>query len=168
MIPTLASAVALALALILLQAVASAVRKPDGLVATIETYQVLPGGSGRYLAPLLVLAELCAAVLLAVPATRSAGAITSLALLSAFTIAIALNVLRGTTDFDCGCGGPFSLRPGPALLVRNVLLLIGCLFVLVVPARDVEVMQCALAVILLLAWWIADGIIAAAQWPTDD
>ena len=75
-------------------------------VGNLRDYRVVP----ETLAPaaaagLLVAAETLAAVGLLVPATRSAAAVLAAALLLLYAAAIALNLLRGRTSIDCGCGG---------------------------------------------------------------
>jgi len=59
--------------------------------------------------------------------TRIVAAILA-GLVSLFIIAIAVALLRGTTG-DCGCFGSFaSEKMGPGLIVRDFLLLCGCLW----------------------------------------
>jgi hypothetical protein len=70
--------------------------------------------------------ELALVPLLLVPATRAGAAATAAALLLFYAAAIAVNLLRGRSDIDCGCGS----RPQPLswwLLLRNMLLASGVL-----------------------------------------
>jgi peroxiredoxin/uncharacterized membrane protein YphA (DoxX/SURF4 family) len=79
---------------------------------------------------LLPLAELACAVALVPVSTAWWGAAGSLALLSLFTIAMAVSLARGQKP-DCHCFGQLRSEPiGPATIVRNVLL--AALAVLVV------------------------------------
>jgi methylamine dehydrogenase accessory protein MauD len=90
--------------------------------AGTKTAVVEFGASERIAAPvalLLPLVELVVAGLLLLPATAAAGAIGALALLAAFSGAIAWNLARGRTP-DCHCFG--QLHSAPAswnTLIRN-------------------------------------------------
>ena len=168
LISSLAAAVALALTVVFSGAAISGIRRHADLVSAIVAYRVLPEDCPRHVAPLIVSAELAVALLLPFPLTRQAGAVVSSLLLISFTAAIAVNVVRGTTDFDCGCGGRRPLRPGVALLARNVVLCCVSLAVALVPALPLDVRQCVGALLLLCAWWLVNAMIASAQWPTDD
>lgn len=168
MMSLLVAGAALALAVVFCGAAISGLRSHTDLVAAIAAYRVLREDDPRRVAPLMVFAESAAALLLVSPVTRQAGAVVSSLLLFSFTAAIALNVVRGTTDFDCGCGGRRPLRPGVALLARNVVLCGASLAVALVPALPLDVRQCVAAALLLCAWWLVNAMIAAAQWPSDD
>ncbi|WP_322053138.1 MauE/DoxX family redox-associated membrane protein [Paraburkholderia bannensis] len=50
-------------------------------------------------------AETLGATALLFPVTRIIGAAVLVALLLAFAVALALNIVRGHTDIDCGCSG---------------------------------------------------------------
>lgn len=162
------AALGLWIALILLPAAVAGARAPRELADYIDAYRVLPAGAGRRLAPVLVSGQMLAALLIATSATRVAGAVLTVTLLLAFNAAIARNILRDTTDFDCGCTGLHHIRPGPALLLRNAVLLLAALAVAVSPESPYDVWQCVIAGLLLLAWHVATALIAAAQWPGDD
>jgi hypothetical protein len=62
--------------------------------------------------------------LILVPATRSAAAVVAAVLLSVYALAMAVNMLRGRADIDCGCGGQPQLL-SPWLLLRNAVLVAG-------------------------------------------
>lgn len=51
------------------------------------------------------------------------GAVLIIALLVAYAVAIYINLQRGRTQMDCGCGG-VPIRLTPLLLVRNLLLIV--------------------------------------------
>ena len=168
MIQTFTSALALAVALVLIGAALDGARRPAGLSSAIDAYRLLPDRSGRYAAWLLVCTEAVSALLLIAPQTRLAGAVIAVFLVLIFLVAIAVSILRGSTDFDCGCGGFVALRPGVALLLRNVLLFLACLVVMSVPSQALSVWQCVLAVALASVWHILNALIAATQSPFDD
>ncbi|TDV56244.1 MauE/DoxX family redox-associated membrane protein [Actinophytocola oryzae] len=66
--------------------------------------------------------EVTTAVLLAVPATARVGLVLALALLGAFTVAVAAALRRGETA-SCNCFGRSTTPMGARHLVRNALLL---------------------------------------------
>jgi hypothetical protein len=83
----------------------------------------VPGAAAPAGAVVLPAAEVAVAVALLVPATSSAGAIGALALLLVFSVAVAVEVVRGRTA-DCGCfGKDRSGTLSGATLLRNGLLI---------------------------------------------
>lgn len=99
--------------------------------ATLAAYQLMPGA---FVAPTSIIvpileALLGAAWLLAIEPVLIAFAST--ALLAAYAIAIAINVLRGRVHIDCGCGMANSAGRDQqlswGLVVRNSLLIVVAL-----------------------------------------
>jgi hypothetical protein len=94
----------------------------------IAAYDLLPRQTVAPAAFILAATEVAAAILLLVPAGRSAGAILLGGLLLLFTAAIAINLVRGRTDIDCGCWMFGAGQPGQrhgiggATLARNAVL----------------------------------------------
>jgi hypothetical protein len=168
MSPQWAASAILATAAIMLWAALSGARDLRVLAVSIDAYKLLPEGAGRGLALPLLLAESACGVLLLLPGMRLAGAVIASALMLLFIFAIALNMWRGTTDFDCGCAGSHALRPGAALLLRNTALLCVLLMAVTMPASAPDVGSIAGAIVLLLAWCGVNAVIAATQWPHDD
>jgi hypothetical protein len=168
MSPQWATSAILATAAIMLWAALSGARDLRALAVSIDAYKLLPEGAGRGLALPLLLAESACGVLLLLPGMRVAGAVIASALVLLFVFAIALNIRRGTTDFDCGCAGSHALRPGAALLLRNTALLCVLLMAVTMPASSPDVGSVAGAIVLLLAWCGVNAVIAATQWPHDD
>lgn len=89
--------------------------------ATLRAYRCLPAVAVPAVAALLVAAEATAAfALLAWPV---AGAAATIALLTLYSAAIALNLARGRRDIDCGCRGPGHRQAlSEWLLARNAAL----------------------------------------------
>lgn len=139
-----------------------------GLPAAVDAYAVLPAGAGKVVAPLLIAAEMLAGVGVALPFTREAGALLCAVLLGSFSLAVLVNVVRGTTDFDCGCGRFLVLRPGIALFLRNTMLCFVSVVVMLTPPTDVNTRQLTLAVLLLVVLLCMNAMIARTQWPADD
>ena len=94
----------------------------------ITDYQVLPAALSPLLARVLPLVELGAGIALLIPLSRSAALGTVTLLLAIYSAAIALNILRGRRDIDCGCAGPGQEQSLSGwLLGRNALLIIMAL-----------------------------------------
>ncbi|HZO82455.1 MAG TPA: MauE/DoxX family redox-associated membrane protein [Candidatus Binataceae bacterium] len=91
-----------------------------------SNYRILPQWLEFPFAWAVPLVECTAAFGLLLPACRARAALALVALLGAFTAAVAINLARGRTDIDCGCFGP-ALRQRLSwwLLARN-----GALFAL--------------------------------------
>jgi len=73
--------------------------------AAVAGYRLLPEALLRPFAGVFVAAELVAAPLLVVPASRGYGSVLALAVLAVATLGIVINLLRGRRDVDCGCSG---------------------------------------------------------------
>lgn len=72
--------------------------------ANVENYRLLPDGLAWPAALLLPVWELAAGALLVFDPVRTAGALLTIGLLSVVTAAVVINLLRGRTEIDCGCG----------------------------------------------------------------
>ncbi len=94
----------------------------------------VPGAVGRPLARTLPVVELIVAVTLVAGGASRIGAAGALVLLGAFSLAVAVNLVRGRTP-DCHCFGQMHSRPiGPGTLARNAGL--GALGVLILLGPD--------------------------------
>ncbi|HLY55578.1 MAG TPA: MauE/DoxX family redox-associated membrane protein [Stellaceae bacterium] len=123
---------AAALALVLLVGAAQKLRDFARFRRAVAEYRVLPAPFALPFAVLIVLTELAAAMLLAVPATRPLGALAALALLLTVSASIAVNLLRGRSEIDCGCGGPGQTISW-GLVARNAVLALLALAAAVEP-----------------------------------
>lgn len=99
--------------------------------AAIQAYRLLPARLAGVFAVLFVGAELAAGALLLSDAGRVPGAIVAMVIVGVASAALAINLLRGYTDIDCGCGGLAHFSPGLSwwMLVRNGVLLVLALVV---------------------------------------
>lgn len=91
----------------------------------VEAYRLLPATLVAPAALAIALAEALAGALLLAGPLRAAGALLALALLAVVSGAVALNLARGHTAIDCGCGGIATGRHQPlsaGLLARNAVL----------------------------------------------
>jgi len=116
----------LAVAGLFLGACITKIRNPELFALAVHRYRILPGGWVNLVAVVMPWIELTAGIsLLAAPARwRAAGALIITGMLTVFTLAISLNLLRGI-EASCGC---FSTRADAAVsdgwnLVRNVSLI---------------------------------------------
>lgn len=102
--------------------------------ANVENYRLLPDGLAWPAAILLPVWELAAGVLVLFDPVRTVGAVLVIGLLSVVTAAVVINLLRGRTEIDCGCGslgghvGDQTLSWG--LAIRNLVLVIAALLTL--------------------------------------
>ena len=104
--------------LIFIAAVVQKFRQPNDFIRALAGYRLVPDGALRFWW-LLPLTELLAALelLLSIGESRWLG----LSLLLLYAAAIAINLLRGRHDIDCGCGGE-ATPIGWGLVMRNVVL----------------------------------------------
>ena len=112
----------IAVAAVFLGACLAKIRDPELFALAVNRYRILPGEFVNLVALVLPWIELTAglAVLAAPARLRAAGALILAGMLTVFTIAISLNLLRGI-EASCGC---FSTRADAAVsdgwnLVRN-------------------------------------------------
>lgn len=121
--PIISLSASLMLAAILLAAASHKLRAPHRFARQIGGYDLLPAGASAMAARAVSMVEMLIAVALLVPMLRGWGAVGAVALLLLYTGAIAINLLRGRRDIDCGCSGPGLERPlTGALIVRNAVL----------------------------------------------
>jgi len=87
-------------------------------------YRIAPESWSPLLARGLPMLELGAGLALLVPPMRDPALVVLIALLTIYSAAIALNLVRGRSGIDCGCSGPGQQQPLSAwLIVRNAVLL---------------------------------------------
>lgn len=96
----------------------------------VAGYRLVPGALVPVAAIVLVVAEVCIGLALLLPSLRIA-ALAGAGLLALFAAAIAINLLRGRRDVDCGCNlGAVPQPIGWGLVARNLALaalLLACL-----------------------------------------
>lgn len=91
--------------LVFLRAALHKWQEREEFTSVVADYRILPGSLTAIVAALLPFLELLAALLLMVPAARTAGSIMSMILLTTYASAMGLNLIRGRDAIDCGCGG---------------------------------------------------------------
>jgi uncharacterized membrane protein YphA (DoxX/SURF4 family) len=132
--PVAASALSAVLSVIFLTGAWQKLRDPALFHANVENYRLLPDVLAWPAAILLPVWELAAGILVLFDATRTAGAVLAIGLLSVVTAAVVINLLRGRTEIDCGCGslgghvGDQTLNWG--LPARNAVLVFASVLIL--------------------------------------
>jgi hypothetical protein len=148
----------LVLAAVFAVAALAKLRALDELVGVVSNYRILPESLVRPLAYVLPPLELAVALGLLIEPTRALAAGGAAGLLAVFALAMAVNILRGRVEIDCGCfASTLKQRIGWALVGRN-LVLIGLAALVMrgtVPARALTwldaltVVAASLAAVLL-------------------
>ncbi len=104
--PAVSWLAAVAASLIFTASAIMKLRNLDLFESAVINYRILPRLLAWPFARFIPLAELGGALALLWPAWRAAGAGVILLLLLVFTLGIAVNLMRGRYDVDCGCFGP--------------------------------------------------------------
>ena len=154
--PLLHLVIALALALLFLNAASHKRAAPRRFAAQLDAYRLLPDALAARTAAGLPWLEIAAALLLLPAASRPIGALLAATLLVAYSAAMAVNLLRGGRDIDCGCGGDAQPLSWP-LVLRNLLLTMSATLLLTpTPARPLHAIDAivagALVAVLALTW----------------
>lgn len=130
----IAAASAIALSWLMAASGVAKLRNRRDHARALDAYALLPAGAGRWLVPALGVAECAAAAAIWPRGTRVAAAVLMLALLVLYSAAIAINLVRGRRDIECGCGGAATHVPLSGwLLARNAALMAAALAVCAAP-----------------------------------
>lgn len=136
--------------------------------AAVEAYRLLPGRFVRVFAVLFVCVEMVAGTLLLFAAGRMPGAAVAVLLVGLASAAVAVNLLRGYTDIDCGCGGLSRFSPGLSwwMVIRNAGLLLLAVVVMPGAGQSVASMRgldkvtfFGLAITLIGLYYLANQLI---------
>ncbi|MGN7871451.1 MauE/DoxX family redox-associated membrane protein [Paracoccus sp. 22332] len=101
--PVLAVFVKSFLMLLFITAALSKLRNLDEFHGVVRNFRLMPDALARTVAYLLPPVEMATAIAIAVPATSQVATALAGALLLVFGAAMAINVLRGRSQIDCGC-----------------------------------------------------------------
>jgi hypothetical protein len=124
--PAAKGAIIGALALILLGAAWHKLSEPNMFLSALAGYRLVPQTMLDVAARGIPLVEVALAAGMLVPMTRSIALIGVAVLMIGYALAIGINLARGRSYIDCGCGGaahPLSW----GLLVRNGVLAVAAL-----------------------------------------
>ncbi len=127
--------------------------------ATVANYRIVPAGASPAVAATVVVGELAVVGGLLLPASRAAAARLAALLLAIFTVAIAVNLVRGRRTIDCGCfRSLIRERLGWSHIARNLLLLAAALQVATIapnPAGPLDLALGAVAAATFLLLFLA-------------
>lgn len=113
--------------------------------ATVANYRIVPAGASPAVAAAVVAGELAVVAGLVLPASRAAAAGLAMVLLVIFTVAIAVNLLRGRRTIDCGCfRSLIRERLGWSHVARNLLLVAAALQVATIAPNPAGALDLAL------------------------
>lgn len=145
-------------------------RRPREFVGVVADYRLLPAGLAPLAAAAAALSEGLVLIGLTSGVALRQAAVLTVGLLGVYFLAIAVNLLRGRRDMDCGCMGPTASVPGGRrlsgwLLLRNSLL-IGVAGLLLAPLSGRELLWLDLAslvpgvLVATLLYFTADQLMA--------
>lgn len=124
----------------------------------VADYRLLPEALVEPAARGLAGVEFLAVALLVYPPTARAGAMLAVAMLALYGVAMAINIARGRTRIECGCGGA-AQRLSLALLLRNALLAAIAAQPALTGTAPLGFAEAATAVVAgLLAWFVYNVI----------
>lgn len=149
--PLLPLVLSLALALLFYMAARHKLKDNRRFQAQLAAYRILPAGLLPVAARALPLLEMGVFVMLLIPFTRAFAGLLAAGLLVMYALAMAINIKRGRSDIDCGCGDePQALSAW--LLLRNAVLAAGALLLLIpVAERGLYLMDMVFIVLLTAA-----------------
>lgn len=113
--------------------------------------------------------EVFTAIALLIPEARPLGAMLAIILFGLYFTAMAVQLIQGKRDLDCGCAGPLgSSTISPALLLRNAVLIVIAAFCMTEPASllgqlSSTALSIPFALVALLVYVCAEQLIANSQ-----
>lgn len=132
--PVTSGALLGALSLILLGAAIHKFTEPNQFLSALSAYRLVPVPLLNAVARTIPIAEVALGVLILLPATRSVALAAVALLLAAYGAGVGVNLLRGRSYIDCGCGGD-AQQLSRSLVIRNGVL---CAIALVLMGANVE------------------------------
>jgi hypothetical protein len=167
--PALAWTVRLVAACLLATAARAKLEALEPFAGVVRNYKLLPAPLARPVAYLIPPLELLIATTLVVVPSSVAALWAAAALLLGFAAAMAINLIRGRADIDCGCFIGLMRRPlAWGLVARNLLLAVALLAVACTPPASRVLVWLDLVTIaagcasLLLIWAITGRLFGAA------
>lgn len=127
--PLVTIVIATSLALLFLLAARHKIMAQRRFEAQLAAYRILPESLVSPVARVLPWLEIAVAASLLFAITRPAGALIAALLLATYAVAMGINLTRGRSQIDCGCGDTPQALSG-LLLLRNVMLASGALLLL--------------------------------------
>jgi hypothetical protein len=154
------------LALVMFAAAWHKLAERDAFAGALAAYRLLPPASAGAVARLLPFVEIAIGACALLPATRSPALVAMALLMLAYAAAMGINLARGRSDIDCGCGG--ETQPLSWGLVLRNLVLAGAALVASRPALErsmdwVDALTLVLGVLAFYALYLmADELLRQA------
>lgn len=159
--PLIVLVISTSLALLFFMAARHKMSAPRHFEGQLAAYDVLPDVMVKPVAGVLPWIEMALVFLILVPVTRTFAASLSALLLAAYALAMAINLLRGRKDIDCGCGGQPQLLSRWLLLRNAVLVICSCL--LLIPGNGRVVAWAEIPLLILFTAVLAMIYLLAEQ-----
>jgi len=148
--PLITIVIATSLAILFLLAARHKIIAQRRFEAQLAAYRLVPDGMLTPTARVLPWIEVVVALGLMFALTRPLAGVLAALLLSVYAVAMAINLRRGRSAIDCGCGD----TPQPLsswLIVRNLVLATGALLMLApVAARQLSMLDMLFAVLFVV------------------
>lgn len=149
--PLLTVVIATSLALLFLLAARHKISAQRRFEAQLAAYRILPESLVTPVARVLPWIEIAVAASLLFAITRPFGATMAATLLAMYAVAMGINLSRGRSQIDCGCGDTPQALSG-LLLLRNSVLAVGALLLLApVATRPLGMLDMVFAALFVAA-----------------
>ena len=148
--PLITIVIATSLAILFLLAARHKLSAPLRFKAQLSAYRLLPDSLLSPITRVLPWIEIVIALSILFAVSRPFGGIAAALMLSVYAVAMAINLKRGRTNIDCGCGD----TPQPLsswLVLRNLTLAFGALLMLVpVATRSLNMLDMLFALLFVV------------------
>lgn len=149
--PLLTIVIATSLALLFLLAARHKLSARRRFEAQLAAYRLLPDSLVTPAARVLPWLEIAVALSLLFAITRPVGAVLAATLLGIYALAMGINLSRGRSQIDCGCGDTPQSLSG-LLVLRNAVLASGALLLLApVATRPLNTLDMLFAMLFVAA-----------------
>lgn len=129
----------------------------------VMNYDLLPEAWIKPVTYLLISIEIMISLGLMIPAFNTVAMSIAILLLLGYAIAMLINIRRGNTQIECGCGGPV-MYLSYDLVLRNSLLVLIAIPALFSPVTNINMLDTFIAVscgaLLFLMFTIAEKLLA--------
>jgi hypothetical protein len=129
----------------------------------VMNYDLLPKAWVTPVTYLLISVEIMITLGLMIPAFNAVAISIAILLLASYAFAMFINIRRGNTQIECGCGGPV-MYVSYNLILRNSLIILIAIPALFSPATEINVVDTFIAVscgaLLFLMFTIAEKLLA--------
>lgn len=135
----------------------------DRFSGYVINYDLVPKQWAKTTTYALIAIEIIISKGLIIPAFNEFATMTAIALLSIYALAMLINIRRGNTQIECGCGGPVMFLSYD-LVLRNGLIILIALPALFAHPTDINMIDTFVSVscgaLLFLMFIIAEKLLA--------